>query len=186
MPVSPKAVSTRFVSDRAIYEQVIRDAVPRARAFLWIATADIKDLYVHRGGARMAPFLGVLSELLDRGVSIRLIHAKEPGPAFRRDFDRYPNLAAGLEMILCPRCHFKSVLIDGHTAYLGSANLTGAGMGAKGPDKRNFEHGILTTDPALVEPALEQFDRLWMGAPCPTCARKQHCVTWLDLNPDGA
>lgn len=35
-----------FLSDRAIYEHVIRDAVPRAARRVWIATADIKDLYV--------------------------------------------------------------------------------------------------------------------------------------------
>ncbi len=174
---------TQFISDRAIYEEVVLDAIPQAKEFLWIGTADIKDLYVKHGGPRMVPFLSVLSDLLERGVSVRIIHAKEPGPAFREDFDHYPNLAESLEMILCPRCHFKSVLIDGHTAYIGSANLTGAGMGAKGPNKRNFEHGILTTDPALVEPAMEQFDQLWMGAHCPTCARKEYCVTWLDLNP---
>ena len=35
-----------FVSDREIYEQVVRDRVPLARQRLWIATADIKDMYV--------------------------------------------------------------------------------------------------------------------------------------------
>ena len=78
----------RFVSDREIYEQVVRDAVPKARQRLWIATADIKDMYVDGGGRDMVPFLQVLSELIGRGVEIRLIHAKEPGPNFREDFDR--------------------------------------------------------------------------------------------------
>lgn len=36
----------------------------------------------------MEPFIAVLVKLLKRGVEIRLIHAKEPGPAFREDFDR--------------------------------------------------------------------------------------------------
>ena len=35
----------RFVKDREIYEQVIRDRVPLAKKRLWIATADIKDMY---------------------------------------------------------------------------------------------------------------------------------------------
>ena len=60
----------------------------------------------------MVPFLAVLSELIDNGVSVRLLHAKEPGPNFRRDFDRYPNLVDGLERVLCPRVHFKSVVVD--------------------------------------------------------------------------
>lgn len=37
---------TTFLSDREIYERVIRDAVPKAARRVWIATADIKDLYV--------------------------------------------------------------------------------------------------------------------------------------------
>ena len=52
-----------FLSARAIYERVIRDAVPRAARRVWIATADIKDLYVETapGSDRMVPFVKVLS-----------------------------------------------------------------------------------------------------------------------------
>ena len=55
-----------------------------------------------------------------------------------------------MEMILCPRAHFKSVIVDGKIAYSGSANLTGAGLGAKGKDRRNFEGGILTVSGAVA------------------------------------
>ena len=49
---------------------------------LWIGTADIKDLYVEE-----RPFLGLLADLIKKGKEVRLIHAKEPGPNFREDFD---------------------------------------------------------------------------------------------------
>jgi len=166
--------ATEFITDREIYERVILDAAPRAEEFLWIATADIKDLYV-AGGGRMRPFLEVLSNLIEDGVLVRLVHAKEPGPAFREDFDRYPNLIEGLDRLLCPRVHFKSVIVDGEFAYTGSANLTGAGMGAKGDHRRNFEAGIITTDPDLVARIMRQFDELWMGVHCPECQRKEFC-----------
>src|ERR1035437_9249060 len=165
---------TQFITDRQIYEQVILDAVPLATRFLWLATSDLKDLYVH-DRKRMIPFLGVLSGLIDSGVAVRLLHAKEPGPAFRRDFDRYPNLITGMERILCPRVHFKSVIVDGRIAYSGSANLTGAGMGAKSDHRRNFESGFITTDQVLVKSIMDQFDRIWMGSECRACQRKQHC-----------
>ena len=42
------------------------------------------------------PFLGVLSDLIGKGVEVRLIHAKEPGPNFREDFDRYPQMVTML------------------------------------------------------------------------------------------
>ena len=60
-----------FLSDRAIYKTVTRDAVPQARERLWIATADIKDMYVETGGRDMVPFLAVLDRMRKRGVGIR-------------------------------------------------------------------------------------------------------------------
>jgi hypothetical protein len=58
-----------------------------------LATADLKDMSVHKA-RRMVPFLETLADLIDAGVSVRLIYAKEPSPAFREDFDRYPTLIA--------------------------------------------------------------------------------------------
>jgi phosphatidylserine/phosphatidylglycerophosphate/cardiolipin synthase-like enzyme len=169
-----------FITDREIYEKVILEAIPETGKFLWIATSDLKDLHVHKQN-RMVPFLEVLSDLISQGISVRLLHAKEPGPAFREDFDRYPNLTDGLERILCPRVHFKSVIVDGRFAYSGSANLTGAGMGAKSSRRRNFESGFITTDPLLIEAIMDQFDRIWMGSHCDECGRKEFCADYNDL-----
>ena len=90
-----------FITNGQIYESVIQKEIPRAKRFLWIATADIKDMYVSQGKSRV-PFLKVLSDLIKKGVEIRLIHAKEPGPRFREDFDKLPALFSGLERMLCP------------------------------------------------------------------------------------
>ena len=70
---------TTFLSNRSIYESVICGIVPAAREQLWIATADIKDMYVETGGRDMVPFLAVLADMVKRGIEVRLIHAKEPG-----------------------------------------------------------------------------------------------------------
>ncbi|MEJ2702052.1 MAG: phospholipase D family protein [Sedimentisphaerales bacterium] len=169
-----------FITDRQIYEKVICERVRKARQFLWIATADLKDLHVDKGD-RMVPFLEILSDLVRRKVEIRLLHAKEPGPAFRKDFDRYPNLITGMERILCPRLHFKAVVFDGQFAYTGSANLTGAGMGAKSEHRRNFESGIITDDPTIVGKIMAQFDTIWTGAHCPPCQRKNYCADYKDI-----
>ena len=145
-----------------------------AKRSLWIGTSDIKDLYVVQGKAEK-PFLGVLSDLIGRDVEVRLIHAKEPGPNFREDFDRYPRLAKQLERAMCPRVHFKLIIIDQTTCYVGSANLTGAGMGMKGDNSRNFEAGILTDEPSLVDAAADHLDSVWQGHRCKTCKRKDFC-----------
>jgi len=170
----------KFVTDRDIYEEVICGAIPKTRRQLWLATADLKDLHVHKAG-RMVPFLEVLSDLVARNVEVRLLHAKEPGPIFRRDFDRYPNLLRGLERMLCPRVHLKCAVVDGRFAYTGSANLTGAGVGAKSDRRRNFESGIITTDAAIVEQVADQFDRIWRGAYCKECGRKAFCDEHVDI-----
>ncbi len=171
---------TEFVRDREIYERVIGGIVLGAERFLWLGTSDLKDMYVDKGRA-MVPFLEILSGLVKKNVEIRLLHAKEPGPAFRKDFDRYPNLIGGMERILCPRVHLKAVIVDGKVAYIGSANLTGAGMGAKSSSRRNFEAGIITTDPKLVSEIMEQFDDIWRGAHCGDCKRKEYCSDYRDL-----
>ena len=91
------------------------------------------------------------------------------------DFDKYPNLIKGMERVLCPRVHFKIIIFDLKTAYIGSANLTGAGLGMKGENTRNFEAGILTSNKELVSSAINQFDKVWMGAFCKGCKRKEFC-----------
>ena len=169
-----------FITDRDIYEKVIRGRIGKARKFVWIATSDLKDLYVDKGG-RMVPFLEILSDLVKRHVEIRLLHAKEPGPAFRNDFDKYPNLIDGMERILCPRVHLKAVVIDGGFPYTGSANLPGAGMGAKSEHRRNFESGIITDDETIVGKVMEQFDNIWRGTHCAPCKRKQYCADYKDI-----
>lgn len=169
-----------FITDRQIYEKVLCDRIPKTKKFLWLGTADLKDLHVHKAG-RMVPFLEILSDLAAKQVEIRLLHAKEPGPAFRRDFDRYPNLIKGMERIICPRTHFKSVIIDGEFAYSGSANLTGAGMGAKSAEKRNFEAGIITDQKRIVGRIAGQFDKIWRGEYCTNCRRKEFCADYKDL-----
>ncbi|MBK7131634.1 MAG: phospholipase D family protein [Bacteroidales bacterium] len=152
---------TTFITNEQLYKQVI-EPVANANSFVWFGTADIKDLHVHYKG-RVQSFLGVLDSLLKRKVAIRLLHAKEPGANFRRSFDKYPLLWDGMERQLCPRVHFKHIIIDGKFAYSGSANLTGAGLGIKSPDNRNFESGFITTDPAIVEAIMNQFDEVWLG-----------------------
>lgn len=162
-----------FISNSAHYKEVL-SRVQSVKHLLWIGTADIKDLYVEIGKEKK-PFLALIAQLIKRGVEVRLIHAKEPGPAFRVDFDKYPVLFDQLERVLCPRVHFKMLVFDCQTVYIGSANLTGAGIGMKGDGTRNFEAGILTDDHEIVEKAMNQFDDVWIGKHCKSCKRKDFC-----------
>lgn len=176
----PAEPEFQYIANDAHYDKVI-DKIKDCKKTLWIGTADIKDLYV-KDGRGTKPLLEVLSDLAKRGVEIRLIHAKEPGPAFRQDFDKYPALIDGMERVLCPRVHFKIIIFDLKTAYVGSANLTGAGLGMKGENTRNFEAGVLSCNKDFVKNAAEQFDSVWMGAHCKGCRRKEFCGDSIGVN----
>ena len=167
---------TRLVLNEATYQLVLKELVMEARRLLWIVTADIKDLYIE-DGKEFVPFLKVLADKLREGVEIRLVHAKEPGPRFREDFDRIPELveAEGFERILCPRIHMKCVIADGRKAYVGSANLTGAGMGAKSPHRRNFEAGVVTEDRETIGELMTFLDAFYLGDHCVKCQRREVC-----------
>jgi len=166
-------MSIKFITNEHLYEKVLEPIV-NATSFVWIGTADIKDLHVHYKG-RVKSFLSVLDSLVKKNVAVRLLHAKEPGANFRKSFDKYPLLWESMERQLCPRVHFKHIIIDGKFAYSGSANLTGAGLGIKSPNKRNFESGIVTTNQELVDSIMQQFDDVWMGKYCESCKRKEFC-----------
>ena len=163
-----------YTSNSSHYKEVL-SRVPNVKHSLWIGTADIKDLYIEIGNEKK-PFLALIAQLIKKGVEVRLIHAKEPGPNFREDFDKYPILYDGLERVLCPRVHFKMIVYDCRVVYIGSANLTGAGIGMKGDDKRNFEAGILTDESIVVKDVMNQFDEVWMGKHCKKCKRRDFCA----------
>jgi phosphatidylserine/phosphatidylglycerophosphate/cardiolipin synthase-like enzyme len=67
-------------------------------------------------------------------------------------------------------------LFDGVFAYVGSANLTGAGLGMKSANRRNFESGIVSTNPDLENDIMNQFDEVWIGKHCKNCGRKDYCL----------
>lgn len=164
---------TRIIGNEEIPAQVL-PAIEQARKFVWIGTADIKDMHVLQRGKAVS-FLKVLNDLLKRNVSIRLLHAKEPGENFRKSFDAYPRLWDQMERQLCPRVHFKIIVVDGLFAYTGSANLTGAGMGIKSTHRRNFETGLVSDDPEIVTAVMDRFDAVWMGSFCKACGRRVYC-----------
>lgn len=181
-----RPVALELISGRGHYERVIA-AVREAHTSVWIATANVKELRVEDG--RAAPgrrrsmtrssyvsILVLLDELAARGVELRLLHAELPSRPFRAELAQHPRLVAGgLALARCPRVHMKAVIVDGALLYLGSANWTGAGLGAKGSGRRNFELGVVTDDIELLDRVQAMYERVWSGGECAACKLRAEC-----------
>ncbi len=168
-----------LVTNEAHFRRVVLDGMLQARVSLDVMTADFKAMLVPAAGRRRAPsIVEHFRRLAARGVEIRLLHAGTPsGPALAELKRALPER---LTIRRCPRLHAKAVVIDCRAMYLGSANLTGAGLGAKADGKRNFEMGVWTESAGMIDAVLEEFNALWEGRRCEGCRRKDVCPVPLE------
>ena len=166
-----RAIEADLLFGSDLYRAVVLDKLAHARESVWISTANVKDMHVE--GRSITAIFG---ELAARKVELRLLHAELPSRPFRASFDKRRRLVSGgLDLKICPRVHFKAIIVDGAWAYLGSANLTGAGLGAKGDGKRNFELGFCTEDFEVIDRVSALYQAVWSGAECAACKVRAHC-----------
>jgi len=169
----------RLVVDGGHFETVIEEGLLEAKVSIDIATADFKAMLIPREGRREArSVVAELRRLAGRGVEIRVLHAGVPSAAALLELAG--GLPENVTIRRCPRLHAKAVIVDSAAMYLGSANLTGAGLGAKGDSRRNFEWGVWTRSAALIESVLDQYNALWEGRRCEGCGRKDVCPVPLE------
>ena len=139
--VTAQAGEVELVANEAHFSRVVVNGILEAKVSIDIATADFKAMLVPRAGRKRAPsIVEIFRKLAEDGVEIRLLHAGTPSEPALRELKR--ALPQRLTIRRCPRLHAKAVVIDCRAMYLGSANLTGAGLGAKADGKRNFELGF--------------------------------------------
>jgi len=178
MPAQP----VQLVVDAEHFERVVEEGILQAHVSVDIMTADFKALLVPKPGRRRAKsIVDAFRKLADKGVEIRLLHAGVPSSAALRELRK--ELPTGLTIRRCPRLHAKAVIVDSRAMYLGSANLTGAGLGAKSDGRRNFELGIWTEDTGLIDRVFARFNALWEGHECEACRRHDVCPEPLE-EPD--
>jgi phosphatidylserine/phosphatidylglycerophosphate/cardiolipin synthase-like enzyme len=178
-PADPPAGSASLVVDSDHFRRIVLEGMLQAKVSLDIMTADFKAMLVPDGVSRRAKsIVEIFRKLAEAGVEVRLLHAGTPSAAALVELKR--KLPENLTIRRCPRLHAKAVVIDSARMYLGSANLTGAGLGAKSDGRRNFEMGIWTTSPALIDGVMEQFNALWVGHHCESCKRKEICPVPLE------
>jgi phosphatidylserine/phosphatidylglycerophosphate/cardiolipin synthase-like enzyme len=173
--------NVELVANGEHLRRVVEQGMLRAKISLDIATADFKAMIIpsiSRSGRNGKSIVAALRELADRGVEIRLLHSGTPSAAALRELKA--ALPENLTIRRCPRLHAKVVIVDCAAMYLGSANLTGAGLGAKADGRRNFELGVWTESASLIDAVLDQFNSLWEGRRCISCKRKDVCPVPLE------
>jgi len=185
---SPRTIRAKLLVDGAHYDELIARAITGAQVSVWISTANLKTMMVEapigsraRAKGRYVSFFETLGELARRGVDVCILHASPPSGPLQRELARLAKNASGINMRRCPRVHLKMIVVDGKLLYLGSANLTGAGLGAKGDGRRNFEMGIVTDSESMLDAAQERFDRIWRGRECGSCKMRGECDKPLDM-----
>jgi phosphatidylserine/phosphatidylglycerophosphate/cardiolipin synthase-like enzyme len=182
-----RRAAVELVVDADHYERVMLRALNEARVSVWIATANLKDVHVEapigtraRARGRYVSALDRFEDLQARGVELRVLHGALPSRPFRASLAAGKLSKPGFELRHCPRVHLKLVVVDGRYLYLGSANFTGAGIGARGDGRRNFELGLATDDELLLDAVQLRFDRIWSGKECGSCKLRSECPAPLD------
>lgn len=190
-PVERRSAAVDLIVDRQHYDDVVMGALANARVSVWIATANVKDVHIEapigtraRARGRYVSMTEHFHDLVRRDVEVRLLHGAVPSRPYQASLARHTALVApAFEMRHCPRVHLKMIAVDGSYLYLGSANFTGAGLGAKGNGKRNFEMGIATDDEILLDTTQARFERIWSGKDCKSCKLRGVCPKPLDGLP---
>lgn len=184
-PPERRRVSLRLVYGRDHYDTIVR-AVREAKVSVWISTANLKDVHVEarvgtraRAAGRFESLFDELGAMARHGVEVRVLHAGPPSRALSARLRTTGKTAVAMRR--CIRVHMKMIAVDGTQLYLGSANFTGAGLGAKSDGRRNFEAGIVTDDELLLDTLQAEFDAIWSGRQCKGCRLRNECPKPLDL-----
>jgi phosphatidylserine/phosphatidylglycerophosphate/cardiolipin synthase-like enzyme len=186
-PVESRRAELRLLFHADHYEELIARELSEAKVSVWIATANLKELRVDapigtraRARGELISILETFESLVNRGVEVRVLHGRTPSGPFSRELASRPELKKRLALRECPRVHLKMVALDGRLLYLGSANFTGAGLGARSEGRRNFELGILSEDEYLLDRTQAEFDRIWRGRECGSCKLRRECPKPID------
>jgi phosphatidylserine/phosphatidylglycerophosphate/cardiolipin synthase-like enzyme len=180
-------IRAKLIVDQDHYAEIIETLIQSAKVSVWIATANVKELRVEapigtraRAKGTYISLMETLDALRAQGCEIRMLHGAEPSRPFKAAQKATRLLKPGPWMRQCPRVHLKMIAVDGRALYLGSANFTGAGLGAKADGRRNFEMGMLTEDELWLDSAQAHFDRIFRGAMCKGCKLRSVCPKPID------
>lgn len=152
----------RYISDFEHYQDVF-SRMNDVKSSLRISSADLKNFTVYLAGEKKPiKFCDFLLRLLNRGVRVQLL-CMHPFSFYRWVSENLPELLEQpkLEIRQNDHVHMKVFIYDDKTAYIGSANLTGAAIGRRSYRQRNYEAGILVQNNEVFDSAAAHFKEVW-------------------------
>ncbi len=173
----------KLIKDYQGYLEIIDKWLLNAQQSVWITTANLKNFTIPSNKfLRRITIITVFRMLVEKGVEIRILHSAIPSYFFIAQMKKEKFLFDSklFKMKRCRRIHFKTILVDSSIIYIGSANFTGAGIGAKSERNRNFELGIISQDDDTMDCVKSIFDKIWKGQMCTSCGVKEICAEPLE------
>ena len=179
---SQLSCKTRFIINENHYKDVLEN-ICAAKESIKIMTANFKRFRLKPSDNQGkdyndgTPFIKKLMEKAVQGVSVQII-CSNPSLSFTEEWQEYyrqmgePDL---FEYMFCDRNHAKVAIIDDKVAYVGSANVTPAGLGQGVFTPGNFEAGLLTEDCEIISSIKEFFSMVWDDNCCGNCHRAEKC-----------
>ena len=172
----------RLIVNNNHYEEVIQ-RICLAKSSIKILTGDFKRFRlkpsVEQGDNYNdgTPFIKSLIEKAEKGVTVQILCSR-PSKYFAEELENYyqeMESSDNFEYVYCIRNHAKVIIVDDELAYVGSANVTPAGLGQGIISPGNFEAGILTNTPELVASIRDFFAMVWDANSCKGCHRADQC-----------
>lgn len=172
---------TRLITNDDHYEEVLK-RICSASSSIKIMTANFKRFRLKPTDRQEndyndgTPFIKFLMNKAVQGVSVQIICSR-PSPSFTEELEEYYRQMEPdqFEYMFCERNHAKIVIIDDRFAYVGSANVTPAGLGQGIFTPGNFEAGILTENKDVISSANSFFSMIWDEDCCSNCHRADKC-----------
>lgn len=151
------------------HKTLISEGLLLSREEVLLSSAIIKDfLILLEENNKPIKFSELVKILVNRGVRFKIITTPK-----MKTFYFFKNLKGFndelIEFRFCARMHMKLLVVDTLFAYVGSANFTGAGLGMKGENKRNFEAGVVITNKKTISRLKKDFQEIWSGKNCMSC-----------------
>ena len=174
---------TRLITENH-YKEVI-ERICAAKSSIKIMTGDFKRFKLKptaKQGKNYndgTPFIKHLMEKAGKGIAVQIICSR-PSKSFKEEYDAlYEKIKPeNFRIFFCRRNHSKVVIVDNKVAYVGSANVTPAGLAQGVMSPGNFEVGILTESQQYISQLNTLFSKIMNGDYCYNCHLANKCVEY--------